>query len=237
MKKLYPFIILILIACTNGEHKSGAITENVDGKVTSLENEQESIQTSSQSFKFNCDNLPSTIKNLEGDIVEIRLTEEELEEKKFKAVEQGFYDKYIKGNPTFRKWNTSSEEDYWEAKHYYWGKINRSGKCILIIYEYFTLNHSEDKLFLMLFDKNGELQDVKQVAEITHYPGAIQSTYAKISNETLTVYAVLDGILEYAGENEKNQYSKDSTVLTYNIKKWNKLHQVDSVTISTEYWQ
>jgi hypothetical protein len=131
----------------------------------------------------------------------------------------------------------NSTEDYanvWTSRHYLFGKIELSDNLYrIIIYEYFIVNHSENKLFMLVIDTKGNLLYVDKVAESTDYPGAYYYEYSTISGNDLIKYQVtVDYLSNYDEDKEEPISQIDSVTTIYKWTKENKYYKVirDSVT-------
>jgi hypothetical protein len=185
-----------------------------------------------------CDTLNVTAR-LEGKRIELRLSEEDIKDREFQAVDDAFYTNYIEHNENFRKRSDSYEKGGVGTKHFYYGLTNHMGSCLILVYEYFILNHSEDKLFLLTFDSVGQLTATLQVAGLTTFPGGQQRTYSYLEQTKLRLISVTDEILgPYNEETNTYQYIMDSSITDYNVENWSQIEIVESDSIKgLEYWK
>jgi len=181
----------------------------------------------------------STVREIQGDKIELRLSEQDTENKEFELVADNFYTKFIEPNGAFRKQSDSYEQGGVGTHHYYYGLTHHNGNCLILVYEYFILNHSEDKLFLLAINSEGQLATTIQVAELTGFPGGHQRTYSYLDQNRLRVISVTEEILgPYNEETNKYQYIKDSITTDYNVESWSNIETLKSDSIKgVEYWK
>ena len=236
MKRALLVLIPCLLSCSCGDNDKNA-TEQLatDSLVASDQTESQSIEPGKK-YQFNYSRIAELSRKLAASGFEMKLSEGDVTERNFRKIDTGFYEGYIKGNEIFREWNISQEEDYWGAYHYHWGATQRENMHLILVYEHFTLDDAEDKLFMLAIDRDGKLINVVQVAELTHYPESVRRTSALIEENELTVFSVFDRV---AGDitPDSVKYVKDSITSRYSLANWRNIIRIQSDSNKVEYWK
>jgi hypothetical protein len=234
LKIIAPILFIFLIACSQNKVSEKSNNPDNSEKNTSFNPSPTSI--SAPTF---CDGIEANIRQITDESIVLKLSDQDIDNRKFKEIEDEYYTKFIEPNEMFRKRKESYKRGGIDTSHYYFAIIKQDSNCLIIVYEYFTLNHSENKLFLIAVDANGNLLTTLQIAELTNFAGGIQSTYSKIKGNRLLLFAITHKILgPYNEETNQYQYLMDSITVTYNIEDWSHIELVTSdTTENLEYWK
>ena len=222
-------LIVTVISCNPKKESINKTSSNKEEVLTPIE----------ISIKKNYCSEIGSIAELNGEIITIKLSEEDLKNPNFQEVQDDFYSKFIENNGMFRKKSNSYKQGGIDTKHYYFGKVSQGGNCLVVIYEYFILNYYEGKLFLLVVDEQGNLRNTIQVSELTPFAGGIHRKYSVLNENNLRIMLITEEVLGEYNE-ESNQYSwiMDSVATSFKIESWESLRFVSSdTTKNIKYWK
>jgi hypothetical protein len=158
---------------------------------------------------------------------------EKLKNKNFRLIDRKFYDKYLNDKEVFQNWGNDLNE-HWEIKHKLVGFIESDEICKLLIYEKFYWDVTEEKIFLLLINQNGDLIDKYLIAEYSDYAGGRLRTRSNFSKNEMTVISIDNGINDQDGD--RYQYYYDSIISNYEFKNNNYI-LIKSDTSNTTHWK
>ena len=212
MKYLLVILTLIIVGCQSNP------------KIDTQNDIVKPLDTVNNDKNINLSKLTKSLTTFNADTIKFFLTENTIRDNdesfNLEEVDESFYFKYIQGNSDFRQRLKSDNEYYNDTKHYYYGKIDsKSSNHLIIIYEYFIVNHSEDKLILISIDDKGEFIENLQIAELTYYPGATQYISSEIIGNKINIINRLQNYQpDFDTLMKKNIFYSDSIYTTYQIK-------------------
>jgi hypothetical protein len=103
-----------------------------------------------------------------------------------------------------------------------------------LIYEKFYWDVTEEKIFLLLINQNGDLIDKYLIAEYSDYAGGRLRTRSNFSKNEMTVISIDNGINDQDGD--RYQYYYDSIISNYEFKNNNYI-LIKSDTSNTTHWK
>ncbi|WP_020527712.1 hypothetical protein [Flexithrix dorotheae] len=173
-----------------------------------------------------CTQIKSKGKQFSGDIITIKLSEMELFTQEFVPVDARILDAYIKEDSSFKiNQNTTGELDY-----YHYGYIEQEDFCLLLVYEYFVASHSENKLFLLVFNKSEVLESVLKVAELTYKLDEKYEESSVFSNDYFKSEIIKKERIQDDGPS--NNYKETTILNSYHIENFHFTELLSSDTTS-----